>query len=85
MRKKNCTITETFKIDASWAEKLTKTRVSFLTAPTYIHSMILPHILRAAARPRMYKKDLSRPDMFIKRIIGECAAQAIVLAMVPIL
>ena len=26
--------TEIFKIDASWAEKLTKTRVSFLTAPT---------------------------------------------------
>ena len=52
---------------------------------TYIHSLILPYILRAAARPRMYKKDLSRPDMFIKRIIGECAAQAIVLAMVPIL
>ena len=26
--------TEIFKIDASWAEKLRKTRVSFLTAPT---------------------------------------------------
>ena len=26
--------TEIFKIDASWAEKLTKTRVSFLSAPT---------------------------------------------------
>ena len=26
--------TEIFKIDASWAEKLTKTRVSFLAAPT---------------------------------------------------
>ena len=26
--------TEIFKIDAPWAEKLTKTRVSFLTAPT---------------------------------------------------
>ena len=26
--------TEIFKIDASWAEKLKKTRVSFLTAPT---------------------------------------------------
>ena len=26
--------TEIFKIDASWAEKLTKMRVSFLTAPT---------------------------------------------------
>ena len=28
--------TEIFKIDASWAEKLTKTRVSFLAAPTVI-------------------------------------------------
>ena len=28
--------TEIFKIDASWAEKLTKTRVSFLTAPTVL-------------------------------------------------
>ena len=26
--------TEIFKIDASWAEKLTKTRVSFLMTPT---------------------------------------------------
>ena len=26
--------TEIFKIDASWAEKLTKTRVSFLMNPT---------------------------------------------------
>ena len=26
--------TEIFKIDASWAEKWTKTRVSFLSAPT---------------------------------------------------
>ena len=26
--------TEIFKIDASWAEKLTKTRVPFLSAPT---------------------------------------------------
>ena len=29
--------TEIFKIDASWAEKLTKTRVSFLTAPTVVY------------------------------------------------
>ena len=30
--------TEIFKIDASWAEKLTKTRVSFLMTPTvYLH------------------------------------------------
>ena len=28
--------TEILKIDASWAEKLTKTRVSFLTAPTVV-------------------------------------------------
>ena len=28
--------TEIFKIDASWAEKLTKTRVSFLSAPTVL-------------------------------------------------
>ena len=28
--------TEIFKIDASWAEKLTKTRVSFLMTPTVI-------------------------------------------------
>ena len=28
--------TEIFKIDESWAEKLTKTRVSFLTAPTVV-------------------------------------------------
>ena len=28
--------TEIFKIDASWAEKLTKTRVPFLSAPTVI-------------------------------------------------
>ena len=30
--------TEIFKIDASWAEKLTKTRVSFLTAPTVFYT-----------------------------------------------
>ena len=28
--------TEIFKIDASWAEKLTKTRVSFLMTPTVV-------------------------------------------------
>ena len=28
--------TEIFKIDASWAEKLTKTRVSFVMTPTVI-------------------------------------------------
>ena len=28
--------TEIVKIDASWAEKLMKTRVSFLTAPTVL-------------------------------------------------
>ena len=28
--------TEIFEIDASWAEKLMKTRVSFLTAPTVL-------------------------------------------------
>ena len=28
--------TEIFKIDASWADKLTKTRVSFLSAPTVL-------------------------------------------------
>ena len=28
--------TEIFKIDASWAEKLTKTRVQFLLTPTVI-------------------------------------------------
>ena len=33
--------TEIFKIDASWAEKLTKTRVSFLTAPTVVSSQII--------------------------------------------
>ena len=30
--------TEIFKIDASWAEKLTKTRVSFLMTPTVYKS-----------------------------------------------
>ena len=28
--------TEIFKIDASWAEKLTKTRVQFLLTPTVV-------------------------------------------------
>ena len=28
--------TENFKIDASWAEELTKTRVQFLLAPTVL-------------------------------------------------
>ena len=28
--------TEIFKIDSSWAEKLTKTRVSFLMTPTVL-------------------------------------------------
>ena len=32
--------TEIFKIDASWAEKWTKTRVSFLSAPT-VHKVYL--------------------------------------------
>ena len=32
--------TEIFKIDGAWAEKLTKTRVSFLTAPTVYHILI---------------------------------------------
>ena len=30
--------TEIFKIDAAWAEKLTKTRVSFLMTPTVLTS-----------------------------------------------
>ena len=34
--------TEIFKIDASWAEKLTKTRVSFLAAPTVFSC---PHLI----------------------------------------
>ena len=34
--------TEIFKIDASWAEKLTKTRVSFLTAPTVLQCTVKP-------------------------------------------
>ena len=33
--------TEIFKIDASWAEKLTKTRVQFLLTPTVINLYIL--------------------------------------------
>ena len=33
--------TEIFKIDASWAEKLTKTRVSFLMTPT-VDSLVTP-------------------------------------------
>ena len=33
--------TEIFKIDASWAEKWTKTRVSFLSAPTVNHEQDL--------------------------------------------
>ena len=33
--------TEIFKIDASWAEKLIKKRVSFLTAPTVVINLHL--------------------------------------------
>ena len=31
--------TEIFKIDASWAEKLTKTRVPFLMTPTVLQGL----------------------------------------------
>ena len=39
--------TEIFKIDASWAEKLTKTRVSFLMTPTVGHPRVTTGHLRA--------------------------------------
>merc|ERR1712197_223229 len=39
--------TEIFKIDASWVEKLTKTRVSFLTAPTVNIKLGHRHSLRS--------------------------------------
>ena len=42
--------TEIFKIDASWAEKLTKTRVSFLTAPTVVESQSDVLICRQCAK-----------------------------------
>ena len=32
--------TEIFKIDASWAEKLTKTRVQFLLTPTVLSTLV---------------------------------------------
>ena len=35
--------TEIFNIDASWAEKLMKKRVSFLTAPTVL--LIFPYLV----------------------------------------
>ena len=34
-------VTEIFRIDASWAEKLTKTRVQFLLTPTVIQGVRL--------------------------------------------
>ena len=36
--------TEIFKIDASWAEKLTKTRVPFLMTPTVVVKEVLDMI-----------------------------------------
>ena len=36
--------TEIFKIDAPWAEKLTKTRVSFLMNPTVYAAILWPEI-----------------------------------------
>ena len=33
--------TEIFEIDASWAEKWTKTRVSFLSAPTVDQELLI--------------------------------------------
>ena len=40
--------TEIFKIDASWAEKLTKTRVSFLMTPT-VYGMVDAMYLKFAS------------------------------------
>ena len=45
--------TEIFKIDASWAEKLTKTRVQFLLTPTvFSPGGRDPEQLRGGAVPR---------------------------------
>ena len=54
--------TEIFKIDASWAEKLTKTRVQFLLTPTVFLKVYI--ILNAEKLPssfqfsQYYKKGL---------------------------
>ena len=36
--------TEIFKIDASWTEKLTKTRVQFLLRPTVVIIIVGPNV-----------------------------------------
>ena len=37
--------TEIFKIDASWAEKLTETRVQFLMTPTVLSATVLTGVV----------------------------------------
>ena len=52
--------TEIFKIDASWAEKLTKTRVQFLLTPTV--NEILPTIY-GPNKPKTLGKPLRILDL----------------------
>ena len=46
--------TEIFKFDASWAEKLTKTRVSFLMTPTVVVSSGLSKVSMSKLRHSSY-------------------------------
>ena len=56
--------TEIFKIDASWAEKLTKTRVSFLTAPTVNDLDDLDDLDdRPLPKPALRTRDIPAPRM----------------------
>ena len=63
--------TEIFKIDASWAQKLTKTRVSFLMTPTV--DVIKSHTLHRIQRKSQFNPRLSCPKVLgRKRKVDFC-------------
>ena len=55
--------TEIFKIDASWAQKLTKTRVSFLMTPTV-------NVIKSPTFHRIQRKSQFNPLLSCPKVLG---------------